>query len=125
MGARELAGAMATLLVGIVCSTEPCAGAQSYEVVDLGTLGGTTSYAYGINNDGVVVGQADLVGDAVTHAFTIVDDEIVDLGTLGGTWGRAFEISDAGHIIGWAETAGNASVHAFLIENEVMTDLVV
>ncbi len=114
---------LTVLFVGVLSCTLSRADAESYDIIDLGTLGGTTSYAYGINNDGVVVGQADLVGDGMTHAFKYVGDDMVDLGALGGTWGRAFEISDAGHIVGWARTSGDAATHAFLLHEGAPVDL--
>jgi len=59
-----------------------------YTVTDLGTLGGPYSYAYGINNDGVVSGaaatatQAD--GIAETAFFWDEHRGLINLGTLGG-----------------------------------------
>ena len=52
---------------------------------DLGTLGGSSSFAYGINNAGQVVGQAHLPGDSQSHAFRYsVAGGMVDLGIIGG-----------------------------------------
>jgi probable HAF family extracellular repeat protein len=59
-----------------------------YTVTDLGTLGGTYSYAYGINNRGVVSGgaaTATQTGGTYQTAFLWDDDlHIINLGTLGG-----------------------------------------
>ena len=58
-----------------------------YTVTDLGTLGGTYSYAYGLNNAGVVAGgaaAASQTGGVSQTAFLWRDSHIMDLGTLGG-----------------------------------------
>ena len=58
-----------------------------YTVVDLGTLGGTYSYAYGLNDAGVVAGGSATsfqTGLSQT-AFLWQAGHIIDLGTLGGT----------------------------------------
>ena len=44
------------------------AQAPPYDIVDLGTLGGSRSSAYGINNRGQVVGVAE-TADGDLHAF--------------------------------------------------------
>jgi probable HAF family extracellular repeat protein len=56
-----------------------------YTVQDLGTLGGSTSNALGINDRGDVVGQATTeTGDH--HAFLFADGVMRDLGTsVGGS----------------------------------------
>ena len=51
---------------------------------DLGTLGGGTSAAYGINAAGQVVGESATSGPG-THAFLYSGGTMTDLGTLGGT----------------------------------------
>ena len=56
-----------------------------YTVTDLGTLGGTFSQAWGINNNGSVVGFATLTGDTLLHAFLWRKGVITDLGTLAGS----------------------------------------
>src|SRR5215470_7212743 len=54
-----------------------------YTVVDLGTLGGSFSWAFAVNNKGWVVGIATLVGDSSLHAFLWHDGMMTDLGILG------------------------------------------
>jgi len=61
----------------------------SYIVRDLGTLGGTQSSAYGINNLGWATGAANLPGDQTEHAVVWRNGSITDLGTLGGENGSA------------------------------------
>lgn len=69
----------------------------------LGTLGGVNSWARGINNDGIIVGESD-TADLNTHAFVYRDGMIMDLGTLGGNDSCANAINNDGIIVGWAET---------------------
>src|ERR1700676_2638247 len=58
---------------------------RRYRVTDLGTLGGTFSQAFGINNKGSVVGWSFLTGDTTLHAFLWRKGLMTDLGTLGGS----------------------------------------
>lgn len=58
-----------------------------YTVIDLGTLGGTHSYAYGLNNAGIVAGGAatpSQIGGLFQTAFLWDDGHLINLGTLGG-----------------------------------------
>ena len=77
-----------------LCSAQEQTGTQGqtpepahYTVTDLGTLGGTYSYGYGINNAGVVSGgaatQAQTDGVSQT-AFLWDRGHFFNLGTLGG-----------------------------------------
>ena len=85
---------------------------------DLGTLGGTQSAAYGINDWGQVVGAADISGDIIRHAFRTAPNRSInpatdDLGTLGGTQSEADGINDWGQVVGYASTSGDTTRHAF------------
>jgi probable HAF family extracellular repeat protein len=98
-------------------------------MIDLGTLGGTTGQAYALNNRGQVVGESNIQGDAVCHAF-LWDKKagMKDLGTLGGEGAVAIELNDAGDVVGQAGMPGSVScnewpVHAFLWRKGVMSDL--
>jgi probable HAF family extracellular repeat protein len=77
-------------------------------VVDLGTLGGGFSDAFGINND---PGSVQVVGrstraDSFTHAFFwTAPGPMVDLGTFGGGNSFASDINDYGQIAGTSEDA--------------------
>jgi probable HAF family extracellular repeat protein len=75
---------------------------------DLGTLGGSESYAYDVSADGaVVVGVArNAAGYGRAFRWT-ASGGMQDLGTLGGTWSEAFGVSaDGSVVVGWA---GNAA----------------
>src|ERR1039458_6025678 len=79
---------------------------RHYTVVDLGTLGGTFSIAYGINDRGQVDGFATVPGDGLTHAFVWKNGPLVDLGTLGGPNSQSFAgPSEALQAAGLAETS--------------------
>ena len=59
---------LAVLIVGVAGSF-----AQTlYSITDLGTLGGTLSSAYGINNNRQIVGGAYTAGNAADHAFPLI-----------------------------------------------------
>lgn len=94
---------------------------------DLGTLGGTESYAYAVNDQGQVVGESSLAGDTDYHAFRwdSPDNPMTDLQTLGGTYSAAYAINNAGQIVGEASLPDETASHAFLWDpnTQTMTDL--
>ena len=81
-----------------------------YTVIDIGTLpGGTFSQAYGINNNGDVVGYSTLNGDTAVHAFLWRKGVMTDLGTLAPTdtlpQSFAVSINDSDEVVGYSETS--------------------
>jgi probable HAF family extracellular repeat protein len=55
-----------------------------YTLTFLGTLGGTFSQPFGMNNRGEVNGTSTMPGDQTFHGFFWQDGVITDIGTLGG-----------------------------------------
>ena len=82
----------------------------------LGTLGGSWSIAYAINDNNQIAGQAYTRGNRAAHAFRLSDGQMVDLGSLGGSssWGLA--INNSGAVVGFATTRAN-EYHAFISTN--------
>ena len=99
-------------------------------ILDLGTLGGINSGAFGDNFGQQVVGTSDTdiedpaTGLFETHAF--VWDSVhgmQDLGSLGGDLAQANGINYSGQIVGFSYLAGNSQADAFLYANGTMKDL--
>ena len=88
----------------------------------LGSLGGTVNRAWGINDNGAVVGISSLAGNAASHAVLWQNGGRTDLGTLGGSHSAAHGINNAGQIVGWAHNA-NGDPRAFLWRNGQMAEL--
>jgi len=77
-----------------------------YTVTDLGTLGGTTSLAYGVNHAGVVDGVAT-VPDGNQHAFLWHRGHMTDLGTLGGPNSIAYWVNNSNEASIASDTSTN------------------
>src|SRR4030042_4242484 len=105
--------------------------ATSFKITDLGTLGGSWSRPYDINNSGEVVGSACTDGDCnIHHAFLYSDQMMIDLGTLGEPWSKALFINDSGKICGHSFTPWDPNdpyapyvQRSFLYDNSILIDL--
>lgn len=114
------------LLFGSICMSVPvglaggstvvAAAAPVATAVDLGTLGGSSSFARDINDAGVVVGWSLREGDAATRAFRWTATwGMHGLGTLGGNNSDAKAVNELGQVVGWSQVPGGAE-HAFIWE---------
>jgi probable HAF family extracellular repeat protein len=79
--------------------------------IDLGTLGGSTSGAHSINDDGLIAGYAENeVNEPRATVFSSTGDgNNIDLGTLGGSISDARSINNNGLIVGYSRNAANES----------------
>ncbi|MGA9568182.1 MAG: hypothetical protein WBS19_21855 [Candidatus Korobacteraceae bacterium] len=94
--------ATSILLAALAVAQQP----PRYTITDLGTLGGSFSLAYGINDNGQIDGFSTLPGDAVQHSFLIEKGTMIDLGTLGGPNSESFaNLNNAIQVAGTAETS--------------------
>lgn len=92
--------------------------------IDLGTFGGDSSYANGINRSGIVVGYAYIAHLDVTrfHAF-VFDGKLRDIGTLGGDISSAAAVNDRGTVVGFSDTKQSGVWHAFAWSGGHLQDL--
>src|SRR5437867_3844117 len=121
MKTRENLTILIATLLGALSAEPPHAGAQAlipdYVAIDLGTLGGDFSRAYGINNSGHVIGRAYANNNVAQHAFLYSNDSMQDLGTLsGGIYSYAYGINDSGEVVGVTNDS-NTLNHAFVYLN--------
>ena len=96
---------LAVVMVAILLTATNLCSA-TYEIIDLGSLGGK-SRANSINASGQVVGKAD---DSFGESHAVLFDSTgggvnTDLGSLGGLNSRAYSINDSGQIVGNAASS--------------------
>ena len=78
--------------------------------IDLGTLGGTTTYGADISERGAVAGSSS-TASGEQHAFLWRDGRMTDLHPVAGAWSYAIEANRHGHVTGVVEDAmGRRSV---------------
>jgi probable HAF family extracellular repeat protein len=82
-GGRSLAFLLMLLAIASPFGSPPArAAGPRYSVADLGTLGGSQSFAYAISDPGLVVGLSRIPGDGNTHAFLYRKGSLIDLSPL-------------------------------------------
>jgi probable HAF family extracellular repeat protein len=98
-------------------------GSNTYTVVDLGTLGGTESKAYGINNAGQVTGYA-YTDSNTRHAYLYENGHMRDLGTVPGwEWCEGWGINSSGQIVGRARISATGDWIAITYKDGQWKDL--
>ena len=115
-------------IAGMAFGISISAGAYSaplYTITDLGTLGGSGSWASGLSENGFVVGGSYLVGDTATHPFLWSAGTMVDLGTLGGRDAYATGVNSSGVVVGGSGLSinGGCCSKGFVYSNGVMSEL--
>jgi probable HAF family extracellular repeat protein len=82
--------------------------------VNIGSLGGTRTQPYGINNSGAVVGFSTTGASDTDHAFLYSNGTMTNLGTLGGDTSGASGINDYGIVVGSSSLPGDIGSDAFI-----------
>ncbi len=106
---RDRATAAASFIALLAACLSLPVSASDWVLTDLGTLGGSESFAYGINDLGQVVGMSRTTGDSSTHAFLYRNGQMMDLYPLNSegvqTVGPS-RINDLGQIASGVMSAG-------------------
>jgi len=112
------------IAVGLTLFTTATATTPSYyAVTNLGTLGGSNSYAFGINDTGQVVGEAE-TSSGNSHAFLWKDGAMTDLDPLNSGNSFAIDINNRGQVLSNFGSHGSTtpSGSGFLWSNGTITN---
>ena len=121
-----LLGLMAALVIALGLSIFTATTAVTwfyYSITDLGTLGGSSSYALSINDVGQIVGTSQTISGN-SQAFLWQGGVMTDIGTASGydnSTGR--DINNLGQVIGDGGSVNNFSADSFLWSNDTITIL--
>jgi probable HAF family extracellular repeat protein len=117
---KALLAAMA--MSGLVLAVP--AFAQSYNVFNIGTLGGPGTYATDINESGQITGNSDTGNVGQYHAFVTKANglDMTDLGALpGGNTSQGHGINARGQVTGISEVA--TGISGFIMPQAFIADL--
>jgi len=106
---RALGFLVGSFLLALAAGGARAASAQSWTLVDLGTLGGSGSYGSAVSDNGYVAGCSNVANGEV-HAFLWHDGTMLDLAAVSGTAGGAscgLAVNDHGVVAG---RAGNGAL---------------
>src|SRR5689334_1538137 len=122
---RTRISAMLALALGLLAAAS--AGAQTYTVTDLGSLGTYDTFAFAVNDSSRVAGYSyvPLVpGPGYTrHAFLWQKGVMQDLGLQpGGTYSWGTDINEVGQVSGFADDV-NVYGRPIVYRNGAMEDL--
>lgn len=97
---------VALSLLLLALATGGCA--TQYQIIELGSLGGTSAEPHGINDNGQVVGSSSLPGNSGTHAYSWRNGVMQDLGVNpGGLSSVARAVNDNGLVVGITGSASS------------------
>jgi probable HAF family extracellular repeat protein len=112
MNNNNASPAWAVLLAAALASPVSRAAPQ-YFTTDLGTVGGTYSHGFGVNDAGQVAGFAHTAGNSAIRAASVLSGRFQDLGSLGGSSSFSYDINAAGVQTGSAYLTADLLQHAF------------
>jgi len=123
-GTPERSSVAATSNLGDAVLSSSLFPAQ-YAVTDLGTLGGNSSAAFSINNNGQIVGQAETSSGSI-HPFLWQSGTMIDLRPEDASSSVAHDINNSGQVVGGPVPTGLVPLergHAFLWANGQLKEL--
>ena len=96
------------------------AAPQSYGITDLGTLGGTMTFAYDLNDAAQVVGYSTTSFN--TRAFLWQNGQMTNLGSLTSNFSAAYAVNALGTAVG-NSAVSNGNPHAVMWRDGKIIDL--
>jgi len=103
---------------------------QAGTMRDLGTLGGSDSFAFVINENEQIAGISftnstpnPTSGIPTVDPFLWDGGTMIDLGTFGGSFGGVGGLNNRGQVAGFSFIAGDLATHAYIWERGVLADL--